>query len=105
VAILTEKKSWVVHVCPPSNGRKRNKRITVQAGLGKRRDLISKITRIKWTRDVTEAIEGLFCKCEALSSKPNPPHTQKKAGSGVGASSMSKSRNQHLAMYSFLQRQ
>jgi hypothetical protein len=32
-----------------------------------------KITRAKWTGDLTQAAEGLLCECEALSS--NPIHT------------------------------
>jgi hypothetical protein len=37
-------------------------------------DPISKITRAKWTGGMPQAVEHLLCKCEALSSNPNPTH-------------------------------
>jgi hypothetical protein len=37
-------------------------------------DPISKTTRTKWTGGVAQAAEYLLCKCEALSSEPNPNH-------------------------------
>jgi hypothetical protein len=51
------------------------RRITVQ---GQSRKIIpetpplSKITREKWTGGVDQAVEHLFCECEALSSNPIP---------------------------------
>jgi hypothetical protein len=32
---------------------------------------LSKITRVKWTGSVAQAVECLFCKHKALSSNPN----------------------------------
>jgi hypothetical protein len=44
----------------------------VQAGLGKKQDLISKITRAKRAAGVAQVVECcLPSKCEALSSNPN----------------------------------
>jgi hypothetical protein len=40
---------------------------------------ISKITTTKWTGNVAQAIEHLLCKCEVLSSNPNPTPPPKKA--------------------------
>jgi hypothetical protein len=45
-------------------------------------DSISKITKVKWTGGVAQAIECLLCKCEALSSnsiqtQPPPKQTNK----------------------------
>jgi hypothetical protein len=34
-------------------------------------DPISNITRAKWTVDVAQMVDLLFCKCEALSSNTN----------------------------------
>jgi hypothetical protein len=45
-------------------------------------DPISKITRVKWTGGITQAIECLFCKHEALSSN----------------SSLTKNKNKSLSM-------
>jgi hypothetical protein len=39
-------------------------------------DLISKITRTKWTGDVAQVVVCLLCNCEVLSS--NPSLTKKK---------------------------
>jgi hypothetical protein len=41
-------------------------------------DSISKITRAKWTDCVAQTVEHLFCKYEALSSKPSPIKKKKK---------------------------
>jgi hypothetical protein len=35
-------------------------------------DPISKLTRTKWTRGVTQAVECLLCKPETLTSSPSP---------------------------------
>jgi hypothetical protein len=53
--------------------------ITVQAILGKKCDPISRITRVKWTEGVAQAVECLLCTCEALNS--NPSSTKKKKSS------------------------
>jgi hypothetical protein len=50
----------------------KNRRILVQVGMSKMRDLISKITREKRAGDMAQAVDHLPCKCEALSS-----HTKK----------------------------
>jgi hypothetical protein len=34
--------------------------------------LSHKITSVKWTGGMTQAVEHLLCKCEALSSNPSP---------------------------------
>jgi hypothetical protein len=39
---------------------------------------ISKITREKWTRDVTQVVGHLLCKHEALNSNPNCTRKKKK---------------------------
>jgi hypothetical protein len=39
-------------------------------------DTISKITRAKWTRGVTQVMEHLLCKREALSSNSSPTKKQ-----------------------------
>jgi hypothetical protein len=39
---------------------------------------ISQITRVKWTRDMSQVIELLLCKLEALSSNPSPTKKKKK---------------------------
>jgi hypothetical protein len=39
-------------------------------------DLISKITRAKWTGDVARVVEHLFCKFD-LSSNPSPTREKK----------------------------
>jgi hypothetical protein len=44
----------------------------LEVSLGKKRDLISKITRAKWTGGVVQAVEHLLCKPKALSSNPSP---------------------------------
>jgi hypothetical protein len=41
---------------------------------------IPKITRAKWTGGVTQALEHLPCKHEALSSNPNPIKNQTNMG-------------------------
>jgi hypothetical protein len=38
-------------------------------------DPISKLTRVKWTGSVAQAVEHLVCKCEALSSNSGYTHT------------------------------
>jgi hypothetical protein len=45
--------------------------ITVEASLGKKQDPVSKIIRAKRVRGVTQAVERLPRKCEALSSNPS----------------------------------
>jgi hypothetical protein len=52
------------------------RRITFQAGLDKKQDLISKIARAKRAGVMAQAVEYLPCKSEALSS--NPSNTKKK---------------------------
>jgi hypothetical protein len=49
-------------------------------------DPISKITREKWTGGVTQAVQCLLCKCEALSINPSPTKKKrkKKKKEGVG---------------------
>jgi hypothetical protein len=42
------------------------------------RDLISKITRVKRTGGVAQAVEHLFCKCKAQSSNPSSAKKKKK---------------------------
>jgi hypothetical protein len=37
-----------------------------------------KITREKWTGNVTEVVECLLCKCEALTSNPSSTKKKKK---------------------------
>jgi hypothetical protein len=37
----------------------------------------SKITRVKWTGGMAQAVEHLLYKCEALSSKPSPTKKKK----------------------------
>jgi hypothetical protein len=38
----------------------------------------SKITRAKWTGDVTQVVECPLCKLEALSSNPSPTKKKEK---------------------------
>jgi hypothetical protein len=52
----------------PEMARSLNRRIVVQAGLGKKGDHISKIIRIKKAGDVVQVVEYLHSKCETLSS-------------------------------------
>jgi hypothetical protein len=52
-----------------------NRRIVVQASLGKKQDPISKITRENRAGVVTQMVKHLPSKCKALSSKPS---TEKK---------------------------
>jgi hypothetical protein len=40
------------------------------------RDLISKITRAKWTGGIGQVVEYLLCKCKALSSNSSPTETK-----------------------------
>jgi hypothetical protein len=47
------------------------KRIIVQVSLGKKRELISKITRAKWVGGVARVVQGLPSKCESLNSNPS----------------------------------
>jgi hypothetical protein len=47
-----------------------NRRIIVQAGLGIKPDPISKITNAEGTGAVTQVVECLFSKPEALNSTP-----------------------------------
>jgi hypothetical protein len=48
-----KKTGIVAHACHPSNGGKhKNRRITVQANLGKKQEPISKIIRVKRAGDV-----------------------------------------------------
>jgi hypothetical protein len=61
--------------CHPSEAL-RNRRISVQAGLGKKRDNISKITTAKGAGDATQVTEYMLRKCEALNS--NSSTTKKK---------------------------
>jgi hypothetical protein len=57
-----------------------------QAGLGKKRNPISKITKAKRTEGVNQGVEHLPCKCKALNSNPstgkksqkNPQKTKRK---------------------------
>jgi hypothetical protein len=51
----------------------KNRRITIQASLGKKQDPISKLTRAERTEDVTQVVEYLPTKRKALSSNPVPP--------------------------------
>jgi hypothetical protein len=62
------KLSMVAHPCHPSHGRKYKIGGVVQASLGKKPDPISKITRTKRARSVTQAVKHLSSKCKALSS-------------------------------------
>jgi hypothetical protein len=60
--------------CHPSDGikqKKKNGRITVQATLGKKRDLSLKITRAKRAGGMAEAVEHLPCNCGVLSLTPS----------------------------------
>jgi hypothetical protein len=49
-----------------------------QAGLGKKRDPISKITREKRPRVMAQVVEHLPSKCQALSSNPSIAKKKKK---------------------------
>jgi hypothetical protein len=52
------------------------RRISVQAGMDIKWDLLSKITSAKWTSGLSQVVEYLPCKYEALSSTPpNNTHT------------------------------
>jgi hypothetical protein len=33
---------------------------------------VTKVTRLKMTGDVVQAVENIFCKCKSLSSRPSP---------------------------------
>jgi hypothetical protein len=57
----------VFHTYNPSYLGTEIRRIAVQG----HSDPISKIIRVKWTRGVTQAVECLICKCEALFSNPS----------------------------------
>jgi hypothetical protein len=68
----------VTSICNPSYlGEAEIGRMEVQ---GQPRQIvgISEITRAKWTGDVAQALESLFCKCEALSSNPSSTKKKKK---------------------------
>jgi hypothetical protein len=41
---------------------------------------ISKITTAKWIAGVSQVVEHLHCKCDALSSYPSPTKNKKKQG-------------------------
>jgi hypothetical protein len=60
--------------CHPSYRRESNRRITIQDNLGKKQDLISKITRVK---RAGEWLEHLPSKLEALSLNPRYYHPPK----------------------------
>jgi hypothetical protein len=69
----------MAHTCNPSLlGRQRSEGSRCKASLGKyfERPYI-KITRVKWTGGVTQMVECLLCKGEALSSDPNPIKNKK----------------------------
>jgi hypothetical protein len=61
-------KRWHTHVLFVQGST--NKRIMVQAGLGVKRDPISKITKDKRAGGVAQVVKCLPNKCEALSSIP-----------------------------------
>jgi hypothetical protein len=54
-----------------------NKRLAFQAGLDKKQDPSSKITRTKKAGGIAEAVESLPNKCKALSSKPSTVRKKK----------------------------
>jgi hypothetical protein len=60
------RKSWalVAHACNPSysGGRDQEDHNSRQAQANSSQDLISKITRAKWTGDVAQMVEHLLCK-------------------------------------------
>jgi hypothetical protein len=69
VDIKREKLCVVVCTCYPSDsGKHKTGGSIVQAGLGKKQDPISKITRAKRTEGLAQAVEHLTSKYEALSS-------------------------------------
>jgi hypothetical protein len=54
-----------------------NRKIVVQAGLGKKRDLISKITRARRTENMAQVVEYLLESTKPLNSNPVPPKKKK----------------------------
>jgi hypothetical protein len=68
----------VVHAIYPSYAGSINRRITVQARLGKKQDPISKITRAKRVGGVKQAVEYLPRKYENLSSNPSTTKNKQK---------------------------
>jgi hypothetical protein len=52
-----------------------DKRITIQASLGIKRDPIFKITNAKRAAEVVQVVEHLPSKCKTLSSTPRHVHT------------------------------
>jgi hypothetical protein len=64
-------------------GRLRSGGSRFKASFGKQmQDPISKISRAKWTGDIAQAVECLFCKLKALNSNPNS--TKKRNGFTFG---------------------
>jgi hypothetical protein len=70
----------VAHAYNPSYLGAEIGRITVWGQLGQNvhETPISKITRAKWTGGVTQAVECLLCKHEALMANPNPTRKKRK---------------------------
>jgi hypothetical protein len=66
--ISTEKGSCGGTLATPATEGSINRKITVQASLGKNQDLISKIIRIKKAGCIIQAVEHLPSKWETLSS-------------------------------------
>jgi hypothetical protein len=78
-----KKLGLVAQACHPSNGKKLNRRI-VQAGLGKKQDPLSKITRAKITAGVVQAVKHLPHKHQALSSNPSSTNNLKNKLNNAG---------------------
>jgi hypothetical protein len=50
-----EKMGAVAYICHPITARSTNRRISIQAGLGKKHDPVSKITRAEKNKSITRA--------------------------------------------------
>jgi hypothetical protein len=77
---IAYKPGTVTHTCKPRylRGWDQEDRSSRLAQANSLWDSISKITRAKWTDCVAQTVEHLFCKYEALSSKPSPIKKKKK---------------------------
>jgi hypothetical protein len=65
----------VAHACNPATWEAEIWRLQFQASLGIRETPSPKQS---WTGSMAQAVERLICKCEALSSNPNPTKRGKK---------------------------
>jgi hypothetical protein len=75
--VQAKKQGVMVTPVIPVMARRTNRRIKVHVDLGKKRDLLSKMTRIKRAMDMAQVVKHLPSKCKTLSSNPSTAKKKK----------------------------